>query len=84
MYDNDYMSILERYRIASSISDDPSVRLDIQTKLFYNQLKEQQEEEKLLNRLAERLAQSIKVSADVKDAIMQIEELKKALDSLGN
>jgi len=37
----------------------------------------------MIDRIADRVVQRISVSTDIQKAIMEIKELKKALDSLG-
>lgn len=82
MYNDPYMSILNRYRIASALSDDPNVQLDIQRDMFLSGIREQEREEQMINRIAERVLQKFSVSTDLQKAILEIKELKKALDSL--
>ena len=84
MFNDNFMTAHDRYRIARAMSDDPNVQMDIQRDMIISRYLEQQREEQLINKIADRVIQRISVSVDVKDAIMQIEELKKALNSLGN
>ena len=82
MFDDRFMSVLDRYRIASALSDDPNVQLDIQRDMFLSGIREQEREEQMINRIAERVLQKFSVSTDLQKAILEIKELKKALDSL--
>ena len=82
MFDDRFMSVLDRYRIASALSDDPNVQLDIQRDMFLSGIREQEREERMINRIADRVLQKFSVSTDLQKAILEIKELKKALDSL--
>lgn len=82
MFDDRFMSVLDRYRIASALSDDPNVQLDIQRDMFLSGIREQEREEWMINRIADRVLQKFSVSTDLQKAILEIKELKKALDSL--
>ena len=82
MFNDRFMSVLDRYRIASALSDDPNVQLDIQRDMFLSGIREQEREEQMNNRIAERVLQKFSVSTDLQKAILEIKELKKALDSL--
>lgn len=82
MFNDRFMSVLDRYRIASALSDDPNVQLDIQRDMFLSGIREQEREEQMINRIAERVLQKFSVSTDLQKAILEIKELKKALDSL--
>lgn len=82
MFNDRFMSVLDRYRIASALSDDPNVQLDIQRDMFLSGIREQEREEQMINRIAERILQKFSVSTDLQKAILEIKELKKALDSL--
>ena len=82
MFDDRFMSALDRYRIASALSDDPNVQLDIQRDMIISQVKKQEREEQMINRIADRVLQKFSVSTDIQKAILEIKELKKALDSL--
>ena len=82
MFQDNFMSVLDRYRIASALSDDPNVQLDIQRDMFLSGIREQEREEQMINRIADRVLQKFSVSTDLQKAILEIKELKKALDSL--
>ena len=82
MFDDRFMSVLDRYRIASALSDDPNVQLDIQRDMILSKFKKQEQEEQMINRIADRVLQKFSVSTDIQKAILEIKELKKALDSL--
>ena len=82
MFNDRFMSVLDRYRIASALSDDPNVQLDIQRDMFLSGIREQEREEQMINRIADRVLQKFSVSTDLQKAILEIKELKKALDSL--
>ena len=82
MFNDRFMSVLDRYRIASALSDDPNVQLDIQRDMFLSGIRDQEREEQMINRIAERVLQKFSVSTDLQKAILEIKELKKALDSL--
>ena len=82
MFNDRFMSVLDRYRIASALSDDPNVQLNIQRDMFLSGIREQEREEQMINRIAERVLQKFSVSTDLQKAILEIKELKKALDSL--
>ena len=82
MFQDNLMSVLDRYRIASALSDDPNVQLDIQRDMILSQFKKQEQEEQMINRIADRVLQKFSVSTDIQKAILEIKELKKALDSL--
>lgn len=82
MFNDGLMSVLDRYRIASVLSDDPNVQLDIQRDMILSSIREQEREEQMINRIADRVLQKFSVSADLQKAILEIKELKKALDSL--
>ena len=82
MFRDNLMSSLDRYRIASALPDDPNVQLDIQRDMILSHLQEQEREEQLINRIADRVLQKFSVSTDLQKAILEIKELKKALDSL--
>ena len=82
MFDDRFMSVLDRYRIASALSDDPNVQLDIQRDMILSRVREQEREEQMINRIADRVLQKFSVSTDLQKAILEIKELKKALDSL--
>lgn len=82
MFNDGLMSVLDRYRIASVLSDDPNVQLDIQRDMILSSIREQEREEQMINRIADRVLQKFSVSTDLQKAILEIKELKKALDSL--
>ena len=82
MFDDRFMSSLQRYQIASALSDDPNVQFQIQRDMFLSSIKEQEREEQMINRIADRVLQKFSVSTDLQKAILEIKELKKALDSL--
>lgn len=82
MFDNNLMSSLQRYQIASALSDDPNVQFDIQRNMILSSIREQEREEQMINRIADRVLQKFSVSTDLQKAILEIKELKKALDSL--
>ena len=82
MFNDRFMSVLDRYRIASALSDDPNVQLDIQRDMILSSIREQEREEQMINRIADRVLQKFSVSTDLQKAILEIKELKKALDSL--
>ena len=82
MFQDNFMSVLDRYRIANALSDDPNVQLDIQRDMFLSSIREQEREEQMINRIADRVLQKFSVSTDLQKAILEIKELKKALDSL--
>ena len=82
MFQDNFMSVLDRYRIANALSDDPNVQLDIQRDMILSQFKKQEREEQMINRIADRVLQKFSVSTDIQKAILEIKELKKALDSL--
>ena len=82
MFQDNFMSVLDRYRIASALSNDPYVQLDIQRDMILSRVREQEREEQMINRIADRVLQKFSVSTDLQKAILEIKELKKALDSL--
>ena len=82
MFNDGLMSVLDRYRIASALSNDPNVQLDIQRDMILSSIREQEREEQMINRIADRVLQKFSVSTDLQKAILEIKELKKALDSL--
>ena len=82
MFQDNFMSVLDRYRIASALSNDPNVQLDIQRDMILSSIREQEREEQMINRIADRVLQKFSVSTDLQKAILEIKELKKALDSL--
>ena len=82
MFQDNFMSVLDRYRIASALSDDPNVQFDIQRNMILSSIREQEREEQMINRIADRVLQKFSVSTDLQKAILEIKELKKALDSL--
>ena len=82
MFRDNLMSVLDRYRIANALSDDPNVQLDIQRDMILSSIREQEREEQMINRIADRVLQKFSVSTDLQKAILEIKELKKALDSL--
>ena len=82
MFQDNFMSVLDRYRIVNALSDDPNVQLDIQRDMILSQFKKQEQEEQMINRIADRVLQKFSVSTDIQKAILEIKELKKALDSL--
>ena len=82
MFQDNFMSVLDRYRIASALSNDPNVQLDIQRDMILSSIREQEREEQMINRIADRVLQKFSVSTYLQKAILEIKELKKALDSL--
>ena len=82
MFRDNLMSVLDRYRIASALSDDPNVQMDIQRDMIISSIREQGREEQMINKIADRVLQKFSVSTDLQKAILEIKELKKALDSL--
>lgn len=82
MFDDRFMSSLQRYQIASALSDDPNVQFQIQRDMFLSSIQEQEREEQMINRIADRVLQKFSISTDLQKAILEIKELKKALDSL--
>ena len=82
MFNDGLMSVLDRYRIASALSNDPNVQMDIQRDMILSSIREQEREEQMINRIADRVLEKFSVSTDLQKAILEIKELKKALDSL--
>ena len=82
MFQDNFISALDRYRIASALSNDPNVQMDIQRDMILSSIREQEREEQMINRIADRVLQKFSVSTDLQKAILEIKELKKALDSL--
>jgi len=50
--------------------------------MILSSIREQEREEQMINRIADRVLQKFSVSTDLQKAILEIKELKKALDSL--
>ncbi len=65
------------------MTDDPNLKMHIQKNHFLAELAAQEEENNLLDRIADRMLQRITLTTDFQKAIMEIHEVKKALDSLG-
>ena len=82
MFQDNFMSVLDRCRIASALSNDPNVQMDIQRDMILSSIREQEREEQMINRIADRVLQKFFVSTDLQKAILEIKELKKALNSL--
>ena len=82
MFNDGLMGVLDRCRIASALSDDPNVQFDIQRNMILSSIREQEREEQMINRIADRVLQKFSVSTDLQKAILEIKELKKALNSL--
>lgn len=82
MYSNYPMSLFDRQKFVFNMTDDVNERLDIQHKMFMQELNAQREREQLIDEITERVLQRISVSADFQKALMEIKELKQAIDSL--
>ncbi|MBQ8502817.1 MAG: hypothetical protein IJ491_00885 [Clostridia bacterium] len=82
MYQNYPMSLFDRQKFVFNMTDDVNERLDIQHKMFMQELNAQREREQLIDEITERVLQRISVSVDIQKALMEIKELKQAIDSL--
>ncbi len=51
--------------------------------MFLDELEEEEKENRLIDKVVDKLIQRISITTDFQKAIMEIHELKKALDSLG-
>ncbi len=67
----------------NALSDDPNVRWRTQVDMFLDELEEEEKENRLIDKVVDKLIQRISITTDFQKAIMEIHELKKALDSLG-
>lgn len=82
MYSNYPMSLFDRQKFVFNMTDDVNERLDIQHRMILNELNARQEREQLIDEITERVLQRISVSVDIQKALMEIKELKQAIDSL--
>lgn len=82
MYSNYPMSLFDRQKFVFNMTDDVNERLDIQHRMMLNELNARQEREQLIDEITERVLQRISVSVDIQKALMEIKELKQAIDSL--
>ena len=82
MYSNYPMSLFDRQKFVFNMTDDVNERLDIQHRMMLNELNARQEREQLIDEITERVLQRISVSVDIQKALMEIMDLKQAIDSL--
>ena len=82
MYSNYPMSLFDRQKFVFNMTDDVNERLDIQHRMMLNELNARQEREQLIDEITERVLQRISVSVDIQKALMEIKDLKQAIDSL--
>lgn len=82
MYSNYPMSLFDRQKFVFNMTDDVNERLEIQHRMMLNELNARQEREQLIDEITERVLQRISVSVDIQKALMEIKELKQAIDSL--
>ena len=75
-----YKSMFERYIDALEKSADITLQWYFQKQYLKEQLLSEAEIDRIANRVLERLH----VKVDVTEAILEIEELKRAIDQLGN
>lgn len=82
MYSNYPMSLFDRQKFVFNMTDDVNERAEIQRRMFLNELNAQQEREQMIEEITERVLQRISVSVEFQKALMEIKELKQAIDSL--
>lgn len=82
MYSNYPMSLFDRQKFVFNMTDDVNERLEIQHRMMLNELNARQERERMIEEITERVLQRISISADFQKALMEIKELKQAIDGL--
>ena len=82
MYSNNPMSLFDRQKFVFNMTDDVNERLDIQHRMFLNELNAQQERERMIEEITERVLQRISVRADTQKAKANVEELGQVINNL--
>ena len=82
MYSNYPMSLFDRQKFVFNMTDDVNERAEIQRRMFLNELNAQQERERMIDEITERVLQRISISTDFQKALMEIQELKQAIEGL--
>lgn len=73
---------MDRFHILQNV-DDVNLRYALQKGQMLDNLAAVREREQLIEEIAERVIARLVVSADVSQAIFRIDELKRAINSLG-
>ena len=82
MYSNYPMSLFDRQKFVFNMTDDVNERLDIQHRIFLNELNARQERERMIEEITERVLQRISVRADTQKAKANVEKLGQVIDNL--
>ena len=82
MYSNYPMSLFDRQKFVFNMTDDVNERLEIQHRMMLNELNAQQERERMIAEITERVLQRISVRADTQKAKANVEELGQVIDNL--
>ena len=82
MYSNYPMSLFDRQKFVFKMNDDVNERLEIQHRMMLNELNAQQERERMIAEITERVLQRISVRADTQKAKANVEELGQVIDNL--
>lgn len=82
MYSNYPMSLFDRQKFVFNMTDDVNERLEIQRRMFMNELNAQQERERMIAEITERVLQRISVRADTQKAKADVKELGQVIDNL--
>lgn len=82
MYSNYPMSLFDRQKFIFNMTDDVNERLDIQHRMFLNELNAQQERERMIEEITERVLQRIAIRADTQMAKTEVKGLEQVIDNL--
>lgn len=82
MYSNYPMSLFDRQKFVFNMTDDVNERLEIQRRMMLNELNAQQERERMIEEITERVLQRISVRADTQKAKADVKELGQVIDNL--
>lgn len=82
MYSNYPMSLFDRQKFVFNMTDDVNERLEIQRRMMLNELNAQQERERMIEEITERVLQRISVRADTQKAKADVKELGQVIENL--
>lgn len=74
-----FTSPYQRYLAASKMTDDPTLRWWYQRQMIMDELNEEKE----LDRIADKVIERLKITADVREVIESLDEIQKKLKELG-
>ena len=79
---NNNLSMMDKMLYALQKAGDISLAYAFQREMAKSQILEKDVYDRIVHEVTQQVLENIRVNVDISDAIMQIEELKRAIDSL--